>query len=50
MLQEIKALPEGGQRLNYNDGTDQGQVLILRRNFTVLNRTPYQGYRRLTSE
>ena len=37
-----------GQKLNSRYYTDQGRVLIHRRNFTVLDRTPNQGYRRFT--
>ena len=33
-----------GQKLNSRYDTDQGQVIIRRRNFTVLNRTPKKGY------
>ena len=38
------------QKLNYRYDTDQGRVIILRRTFAVLNRTPNQGYRRITLE
>ena len=31
VLQKIKALPEGVQRLNFKNDTDQGRVLIHRR-------------------
>ena len=39
-----------GQNLNSRYDTDQGWVIIRRRNFTVFDRTPNQGYRRLTLE
>ena len=47
MQQNNKALPAESQYLNSVNDTDQGQVLKLRRTFTVPDRTPYQGYRRL---
>ena len=39
-----------GQKLNSRYDTDQGRVLICRRTFTVLDRTPNQGNRRFTLE
>ena len=39
-----------GKKLNYLYDTDQGRVLIHIQNFTVLNRTANQGYRRFTLE
>ena len=48
--EKYKGLPVEGQYLNSSNETDQGQALILRRTFTVIDRTLYQGYRRLTLE
>ena len=45
-----KLLTVEGQNLNSRYDTDQGQVLIRRRTFTVLDRTPNQGYHRFTLE
>ena len=39
-----------GQKLNYRYDTDQWRVLIRRQNFTLINRTPDQGYHRVTLE
>ena len=50
MQKKYKVLPVEGQKLNSNYETDQGRVIIRRRTFTVLDRTPNQGYRRLTLE
>ena len=38
------------QKLNSRYDTDQGWVIIRRRTFNVLDRTPNQGYRQLTLE
>ena len=45
-----KVLTVEGQEMNSSNDTDQGRVLICRRTFTVLDRTTYQGYHRLTLE
>ena len=49
-IKKYKALPVEGQYLISSNYTDQGRVLSLRRNFTVLDSTPYQGDRWLTLE
>ena len=45
-----KVLTVEGQNINSRYNTDQGRVLISWQNFTILDRTPNQGYRWFTIE
>ena len=47
-LRHTRCFTDEGQKINSRYDTDKEQVLICRRTFNVLDRTPNQGYHRFT--